>query len=80
MGWLWTIVAGAIIGMIAGIVTGEKRGCFFNILAGMIGSAIGERLFSSWGGPTLGGMYLLPSIVGAVIFVAVISFFFSRKK
>ncbi|GGI65845.1 GlsB/YeaQ/YmgE family stress response membrane protein [Enterococcus alcedinis] len=80
MSWLWTMIAGAIIGMIAGMVTGEKRGCIFNIIAGIIGSSIGERLFSSWGGPKLGGMYLLPSVVGAIIFVAIVSFFFGRKS
>lgn len=76
---LTTIIAGAIIGMLAGLITGEKRGCFFDIIAGIVGSMIGNRLFSL-GGPTLGGMPVLSSVLGAVIFVAVITFFFGRKS
>lgn len=79
MHWLWVLIVGAIIGMIAGGITGEKRGCIFNIVAGIIGSSIGESLFSSWG-PSLAGMHLIPSILGAVIFVAVVSFFFGKNK
>lgn len=79
MNVLMTIVAGAIIGMLASFVTGEKRGCFFNVIAGIVGSMIGERLFS-FGGPTIGGMPILSSVLGAVIFVAVISLFFGRKS
>lgn len=79
MNLLITIVAGAVIGMLASLVTGERRGCFFNIIAGIVGSMIGDRLFS-FGGPTIGGMPILSSILGAIIFVAVISLFFGRKS
>lgn len=78
MHWLWVIIVGSVIGMIAGAITGEKRGCLFNIIAGIIGSSIGESLFSSWG-PIVADMAIVPSILGAVIFVAVVSFFFGRK-
>lgn len=76
---LWTLIVGAVIGMIAGAITGEKRGCLFNIVAGLIGSSIGQALFSHWG-PTVAGMALIPSILGAVIFVAVVSFFFGKAN
>ena len=46
---LWTLIVGALIGAIAGAITGEKRGCLFNIVAGLVGSFIGQSLFSSWG-------------------------------
>ncbi|MBM7643685.1 GlsB/YeaQ/YmgE family stress response membrane protein [Streptococcus loxodontisalivarius] len=73
---LWSLIIGALIGMIAGSITnrGYKMGCLTNILAGLIGSAVGQSLFGSWG-PSLAGMALLPSIAGAVIVVAVVSFF-----
>lgn len=73
---LWSLIIGALIGMIAGSITnrGYKMGCLANILAGLIGSAVGQSLFGSWG-PSLAGMALLPSIAGAVIVVAVVSFF-----
>ncbi|HIX69242.1 MULTISPECIES: GlsB/YeaQ/YmgE family stress response membrane protein [Enterococcus] len=76
---LWTLIVGALIGAIAGMITGERRGCLFNIVAGLIGSYIGERLFSDWG-PQLAGMSIVPAVIGAVIFVAVVSLFFGRSN
>lgn len=79
MGWLWTLIVGAIIGSIAGAITskGKSMGCIFNIIAGLVGSSIGQALFGSWG-PSLAGMAIVPSVLGAVILVAVVSFFFGR--
>ena len=79
MDFLGTILAGAVIGVLASFVTGKRRGCIFNIIAGIVGSVIGERLFSL-GGPTIGGLPILSSVLGAIIFVAVISLFFGRKN
>lgn len=79
MHFLWTLIVGAVIGTIAGAITGEKRGCLFDIIAGLVGSMIGQSLFSEWG-PQVAGMAIIPSILGAVIFVAVISFFFGHSK
>jgi uncharacterized membrane protein YeaQ/YmgE (transglycosylase-associated protein family) len=53
-------------------------GWISNILAGLIGSSIGQAIFGSWG-PQLAGMALVPSILGAVILVAVVSFFVGRS-
>lgn len=79
MSWLWTLIIGAVIGLIAGAITnkGKSMGWIANILAGLIGSAIGQAIFGSWG-PSAAGMALVPSILGAVILVAVVSFFVSR--
>ncbi|MDB1683705.1 GlsB/YeaQ/YmgE family stress response membrane protein [Enterococcus durans] len=81
MGWLWTLIVGAIIGAIAGAITskGNSMGCITNIIAGLIGSGIGQAIFGYWG-PKAAGMALIPSILGAVILVAVVSFFFGRKS
>ena len=80
MGWIWSLIVGAIIGVIAGAITnkGESMGWIANIIAGLIGSAIGQALFGSWG-PSLAGMALIPSILGAFILVAVVSFFIGKK-
>ena len=79
MGFIWSLIVGAIIGAIAGAVTkkGSAMGCVTNIVAGLIGSAVGQTLFGHWG-PALAGMALIPSILGAVIVVAVVSFFFDK--
>jgi uncharacterized membrane protein YeaQ/YmgE (transglycosylase-associated protein family) len=74
------LIVGALIGVIAGAITskGKSMGWISNILAGLIGSSIGQAIFGSWG-PQLAGMALVPSILGAVILVAVVSFFVGRS-
>ncbi|MCI1637201.1 MAG: GlsB/YeaQ/YmgE family stress response membrane protein [Bifidobacterium crudilactis] len=81
MYWIWTLIVGAIIGIIAGAITskGKSMGWISNIIAGLVGSAVGQTLFGSWG-PQLAGMALIPSIIGAVIVVAVVSFFVSKSN
>ncbi|MCM6878318.1 GlsB/YeaQ/YmgE family stress response membrane protein [Enterococcus faecium] len=81
MHWLWVLIVGAIIGLIAGAITnkGGSIGWIANIVAGLVGSAIGQALLSSWG-PQLAGMALIPSIIGAIIVVAVVSFFLGRSR
>ena len=78
---IWSLIVGAIIGVIAGALTskGKSMGWIANILAGLVGSAVGQALLGSWG-PSLAGMALIPSIIGAVIVVAVVSFFLSKMS
>ena len=81
MGWIWSLIVGAIIGAIAGAITkkGDSMGWIANIIAGLVGSVIGQSILGHWG-PSLAGMALIPSIIGAVILVAVVSFFVGRKN
>jgi len=80
MGFIWTLIVGGVIGAIAGAITnkGGSMGWIANIVAGLVGSSIGQALLGHWG-PSLAGMALFPSILGAVIVVAVVSFFVGRK-
>lgn len=73
--WLWVLIVGGIIGLIAGAITGHGRsmGWIANILAGLIGSTIGQALFGSWG-PQVAEMAIVPSVLGAVILVIIVSF------
>lgn len=75
MGWIWTLIVGAIIGAIAGAITnnGQSMGWIANIIAGLVGASLGEWLFGYWG-PVLGGMAVIPALLGAVIVVAVVAF------
>ena len=77
---LWSIIVGGLIGLIAGAITkkGGSMGLIANIFAGLVGSSVGQSLLGSWG-PSLAGMAIIPSIVGAVIVVAVVSYLFGRK-
>lgn len=81
MGFIWSLIIGGIIGAVAGAITnkGSSMGIIANVIAGLVGSAIGQALFGSWG-PSLAGMALIPSIIGAVILIAVVSFFVGKRK
>lgn len=71
---IWSLLIGAIIGSIAGWLTnrGGSMSWIANIAAGLIGSALGEYLLGSWG-PVVAGMAIIPSIIGAVILVLIVS-------
>ncbi|WP_288646049.1 GlsB/YeaQ/YmgE family stress response membrane protein [uncultured Pediococcus sp.] len=74
MGLIWTLIVGAIIGVIAGALTSKDMpaGWIGNIVAGLVGSWLGQSLLGTWGS-SLAGMALIPSIIGAVILVAIVS-------
>lgn len=71
---IWTLLIGAIIGAVAGWLTnrGGSMSWIANIVAGLIGSALGEHILGYWG-PVVAGMAIIPSIIGAVILVLVVS-------
>lgn len=79
--WLWSLIVGALIGVVAGAITnrGESMGWIANILAGLIGSWLGQTLFGSWG-PALAGMALVPSIVGAIFLIVLVSAVLSMRR
>lgn len=77
--WVWII--GALIGVIAGAITSRDMplGWIGNIIAGLLGSWIGESLLGSWG-PSLAGLAIIPSTIGAVVFVLIVSAILSGMK
>lgn len=76
---IWSLIVGSLIGMMAGAITnrGESMGCIYNIFAGLVGSFVGQSLFGFWG-PSSAGMAILPSILGAIIVIAVVDLFFGK--
>lgn len=76
---LWSIIVGGFIGFVAGRITkkAQSMGIILRVIAGLVGASVGQALFGTWG-PSLAGMALIPSIVGAVIVIAVVSFFTGR--
>ena len=78
---IWSLILGGLIGFIAGGITkkGGAMGIIANIIAGLLGSSVGQALFGTWG-PKLAGMAIVPSVLGAVIVIAVVSFFFGKKE
>ena len=80
MGFIWALIVGGVIGAIAGAITkkGSSMGIIANIIAGLVVSSIGEAILVTWG-PSLAGMAIVPSIIGAVILVAIVSWILGRK-
>lgn len=80
LGWIWSLIVGGIIGAIGGAITkkGGSMGWIANIVAGLIGSSLGHSLFGTFG-PVVAGMAIFPSILGAVLLILVVSFFFGKK-
>lgn len=67
-----TLLIGALIGWLAGIVTkrNDRIGCLTRIIVGLVGSSLGQWLLGNWG-PRLAGTPILPSVIGAMIILTV---------
>ena len=80
MGFIWALIVGGVIGAIAGAITkkGSSMGIIANIIAGLVGSTIGQAILGTWG-PSLAGMASVPSIIGAVLLVAIVSWILGRN-
>ncbi|MFD1318582.1 GlsB/YeaQ/YmgE family stress response membrane protein [Loigolactobacillus zhaoyuanensis] len=78
---LWVLIIGAVIGAIAGAIVSRDMplGWVGNIIAGLIGSWLGEMVLGSWG-PMIAGMAIFPSIIGAIILVLIVSFVIGTRK
>ena len=48
--WLWALIAGGLIGLVAEALTGHGRSMdwIINVIAGLIGSSLGQVLFGKW--------------------------------
>ena len=84
MGILSWIVLGGIAGWLASIITkrNDRMGCITNIIAGIVGAAVGGWVFSLFGGQGVTGFNLpslLVAFVGAVVVLAVVNLIFGRK-
>lgn len=81
LGWLWSLIVGGVIGALAGAITSRDvpMGIIGNIIAGLVGAWIGQSLLGTWG-PLLAGMALVPSILGAIILVLIVSAIFGMTK
>jgi uncharacterized membrane protein YeaQ/YmgE (transglycosylase-associated protein family) len=75
------LIVGGLIGWLAGAILGKDvpGGIIGNIIAGLIGSAIGSTLLGTWG-PVLGGVPILPALIGAIVLILIVSFIFKTVK
>lgn len=77
LGFLVMLLVAAIVGFIGdALVPGRMPGGWVGaIIAGLIGSALGGYLFNAMNlpaGPVLGGLAIIPSIIGAAIVVLIL--------
>ena len=81
MGFLWSLIVGGFIGAIAGSILNKdkKMGIVANVLAGFVGSSVGQSLFGSFG-PKLADMAIIPSLLGAIIVISVVSFVLKKGE
>ena len=67
-----SMFVGLLIGLLAGAITnrGERMGCFGKMFLGWIGAFLGQMLFGTWG-PILADTAIIPSVLGAMILLAI---------
>ncbi len=76
--WIWVLIVGGVIGLIAGALTGHGKS--MNWIANiLIDSSLGQALLGAWG-PQVAGMAIVPSILGAVILVIIVAFVVSKFR
>jgi len=84
MGIISWIVLGGVAGWLASIITkrNDQMGCITNIIAGIVGAAVGGFVFGLFGGTGVTGFNLtslLVALVGAVIVLAVVNLVTRRR-
>lgn len=81
MDLIWQLIVGGVLGAIAGSILGKDipGGIIGNIVAGFLGAWVGGMLFGAWG-PAVGGFYILPALVGAVILIFIVSLVLRNMK
>jgi len=72
LGLLVLLIVAAIVGALGEMIGGVKvpGGWLGSIVAGLIGAWIGSAIIHV--GPVMGGIQVLPAIVGAILFVLVL--------
>jgi len=74
MSFIWSLIVGGILGWIGSLIVGKDipGGIIGNIIAGFIGAWIGSSLLGNWG-PEMGGFYIIPALIGAIVLIFVVS-------
>jgi uncharacterized membrane protein YeaQ/YmgE (transglycosylase-associated protein family) len=85
VGWIGTLVIGALAGWIAEKTTHTNMGLIRNIITGLIGSVIGGMIANAAGinmSEFVSGWFwgnLIVSVVGAILFLLVLKIVFGRR-
>lgn len=81
MGTLWTLIVGGILGWLAGLIISRDvpGGIIGNIIAGIVGGWLGSMLMGDFG-PEIGGFFIIPTLIGAIIVIGIISFIMGSMR
>ena len=81
MGFIWSLIIGGIIGWLGGLIIGRDLpgGVIGNIIAGFIGAFLGSLILGDWG-PEVGGFYLIPAIIGAIVLTLIVGFILKSMR
>ncbi|MBZ9716118.1 GlsB/YeaQ/YmgE family stress response membrane protein [Deinococcus multiflagellatus] len=82
MGWIITILVGALVGWLASLImkTNAQQGAIANILIGIVGSLLAQAVFGSWlniGSADVAGSgfsfwSIVWGVVGSVVLIAIL--------
>jgi uncharacterized membrane protein YeaQ/YmgE (transglycosylase-associated protein family) len=80
IGFLVLLIVAALVGALGEMIGGVKvpGGWLGSILAGLVGAWLGTALFQF--GPVIGGIQILPAIVGAILFVLVLRLLLDARR
>ena len=74
LGWILSIIVGALAGWIAEKIMKSNQGLLLNIILGIIGAVVGNFLLMLIFGATLGGIVgqLIVAVLGACLLIFVV--------
>jgi uncharacterized membrane protein YeaQ/YmgE (transglycosylase-associated protein family) len=80
LGFLILLIVAAIAGACGELIAGGKvpGGWLGSIIAGLVGAWIGGTLLQF--GPVIGGIQIIPAIIGAALFVLVLRLLMSATR
>ena len=81
LGWILSIIVGALAGWIAEKIMRTDQGLLMNIVLGIVGAVIGNFLLMLIFGATLGGIVgqLIVAVIGACLLIAIVRAFRGRR-
>ncbi|WNF36800.1 GlsB/YeaQ/YmgE family stress response membrane protein [Bacillaceae bacterium IKA-2] len=82
MGFILYLIIGGVIGWLAGAILGKNvpGGIIGNIIAGIVGAWIGGELGLFTVGPVVGGIQIIPALIGAIILIFVLSLILKGRR
>lgn len=74
LGWLLSIIVGALAGWIAEQIMKSNQGLLMNIILGIVGAVIGNFLLMLVFGATMGGIVgqLIVAVIGACLLIFIV--------